>query len=249
MNKDNLYNIEEKYEAPVSVEDLPVVDYESEYVIDEAFDDNICTMIADDDNDNEAWHGGYESIKKRDKSPILLLFGILSNPVDGWKQLKRAKLSVEKIAASLFYPALALAAVSEFTDLFYNSDRNFTDLISPAILTFMTFFFSYFTIMIVSDILLPSSCKGILKTDFGKECIMINISTLAMFYFLYRLIPFAGPVIGFLPLWTAYIGYKGAKILRVPDNKETYVCCVILILLLCSLLLWDFIFDYFLKFI
>lgn len=247
-NNDNLYNLEDEKEEMLSGQPDTYVLNEEEYVLEDDPDIE-ASIYEEDENDNEAWQG--ESAQKQEKRKSLLstFFRILSNPTDGWKSLKRSKFGEDKVARCLFYPVLALASVSELTELFYNADGSDSSLVATIIITFITFFFSYFTVLIGGGLMLPKVCGDMLRSNFGKEYVMINITTLAMFYLLYRLFPLAGPIIGFLPLLTVYIAYKGIKLLRIPYEKETYTGCVIVGLLIGSPLLWNWIFTDLLKFI
>ncbi len=210
-------------------------------------EDNIYNLEDEDENEIEI---GVDTPEKIGESSLFTsIFKILSNPVDGWKNLKRSKFSVEKVAVRIFYPILAIAALSEFMELFYNTDVNFADIIAISIITFITFFFSYFTVLLAGSFLLPEVCRKVLHSNFGKEYVMINITTLALFYFLYKVFPLAGPLIAFLPLLTVYIAYKGIKLFRIPYEKETLSCCIIVGLLIGAPLGWNWIFSDILKII
>lgn len=214
--------------------------------------ENIYNIEEEDDNLNYAQSEPQDipdDVQAEKSSAISILLKILGNPVNGWKELKRGKFKTDKIAANLFYPMLAMSALSEFTGLFYSHEDGFADIIPTALLTFITFFFGYFTILIFGGILLPKCCNKIFQTDFGKEYAMINITTLAMFYILYRVFPPAGPIIVFLPLWTVYIAYKGIKLFRIPFEKETLSGCIIIGLIIGCPLLWNWIFSDILKFV
>jgi hypothetical protein len=50
---------------------------------------------------------------------------------------------------------------------------------------------------------------------------MVATSTLLLFRILLNLLPMLGPVLVFLPIWTIYLVVRGARILRVPKDRET----------------------------
>ncbi len=244
----NLYSIEEednKYER--NIEDCKVSDKTDEYVLeDENNDLDPCEYVISDKNGNieeneaESWSGMTAESKI---PPFLLVLKTLTNPVSGWKELKRCKYSVDSFAATSFYPLLALASVSEYTALFYDVESSITSLLVPAIVTFITFFFGYFSVLLLGDFMLPKEARKTMHSYYGKEYIMLNISTLSLFYIIFRLFPPGGPIIGFLPLWTIYIACKGVKLFRVPADKETQTCGMLSFLIIGCPLLWNWLFN------
>lgn len=215
--KDNVYSVEEENDGYVyNIEEEDISANTEEYVLEEEPDRKdssaeeyvIDDEVPDDDievkteEESEAWRG--DTCESR-PSAFGLLLKVLSNPVDGWKAVKRSKYSVDSFAAGCFYPLLGLAAVSEFTALFYESDSTLSSLLVPAVITFITFFFGYFSVLLFGEFLLPREARKTLHTYYGKEYVMINMSTLAVFYILFRLFPIVGPILAFLPLWTIYI--------------------------------------------
>lgn len=234
---DNLYNLEEENTSIYSLDDESDLetqknshsvassddteDYKGVSVgeLDEELEDEI-------ENEAEAWRG--EAPEETEKSQethakgvILSMLSILSNPVEGWKNFKRGKFKEEKVASTCFYPLAALASVSEFAAYFYNSELSLNELLVPAIVIFISFFFGYFTVILTAGLLMPKAGGKAISKNFGKTFVMINMSTLALFYILYELMPMLGPVLAFLPLWTIYIIFKGIKFLRIPKEKET----------------------------
>lgn len=187
-----------------------------------------------------AWKGQHTDTKT---SGFGLMIHILSNPADGWKALKRAKLGVESIASSCFYPLIALASVSEYSALFYDPDSTVTSLLEPAIITLITFFFGYFSVLILGNLLLPKESHITLHNYYGKEFVMINISTLTLFYIIFRIFPPAAPIWAFLPFWTIYLIYKGVKLFRVPKDKESKTFVILSILIIGSPIFWNWIFT------
>ena len=102
-----------------------------EYVIDDEMPDD--DIEVETEEESEAWRG--DTCESR-HSAFGLLLKVLSNPVDGWKAVKRSKYSVDSFAAGCFYPLLGLAAVSEFTAFRASETRAFRTFLflSPATL-------------------------------------------------------------------------------------------------------------------
>lgn len=195
-------------------------------------------IAEEDDDDPLAWKG-----ERKESKPtgFGLMFKIMSNPMEGWKQLKRSKFSVEKLSATLFYPLIVLAGLSNLTALFYDTGNETGEIITSVIFTCITFFFGYFTAILAGGVLLCKEAKEVLRTPFGKEFIMMGVSTLALFYILFRLVPMAAPIIAFFPIWTVYAMSKGIRMLKVPKEKEAKNIAFLAILVIGSPILWDWI--------
>lgn len=224
MNNDNLYSIEENEENNLT------------YNLEE---DN----ETEDADEREAWKGD-SAVTSRGRGSFAGLFiRVLSNPVDGWKALKRSRHSVEKFSMRCFYPLVLLASLSEFATLFYDPDVKPEDLIIPAIITFIVFVFGYFTALICSGLILPKETRQTFHTSFGKEYLMLNIATLALFYSLFNFFPIAGPILVFLPLWTIYIACKGVKLFRIPEEKNACSCVLISFAIIGCPVFWNWVFN------
>lgn len=153
-------------------------------------------------------------------------------PVEGWKALKRARLKPERFAERCFYPLIALAALSEGSSLFYEANISFADWAKNGLSTFITFFFGYFSILMVGGSVLPKKSREFIHKDIGKEFVMLTLSTMALFWSVIQIIPMLEPVLVFLPLWTIYLIFKGVRVLRIPpevQNSTTGWLCLLII--------------------
>lgn len=191
---------------------------------------------------------GDEDGNRKDEygTSIYILLKIMTNPVEGWKELKRSKFSVNNIAVTCFYPLIIFASLSVFAKYIYSSFTPVSETIIEAITTFIALFLSYFTVILVAPLFLTTGTKNIFSTIIGKQYIMINISTLALFDILYNFLPMLDPILVFLPLWTIYLICKGTKILRTPVGTATRISVVASILIITTPFLWDWLFSEFL---
>lgn len=208
---------------------------------DDKFNGQNIDQVEDEEEENEAWHG---DLKKGAPSPFGLMFKIMSNPIEGWKSLKRSNFPVEKISVSLFYPLIIAAGLSNLSSLFYDAGTEAGEMVISILFTSITFFFGYYTAIMAGGMLLCKETKEVLRTDFGKEFIMYSVSTTALFYILFRLLPMAAPIIAFFPIWTVYIMDKGMKFLKVPKDKNSQTLVLLSILVIGSLLLWDWLLSF-----
>lgn len=245
--EENLYSLEDNNETPLyNIEEEESTIYsemsisgQPEYSLEEATAE--AELQEEAEEDSEAWRGEVE--EQANRSPFISLLRIMATPMDGWKAFKRSKISEDKVASGCFYPLLAIASVSQFTALFYEGDVTLPRLIVPAIRIFITFFFGYFSVMLLGGFLLPKEGSGVLKTNFGKGFVMLCMSSLALFFILYRLIPMLGPVLAFMPIWTIYVVCKGVRLFRVPQEKYSQVCGMLSLLVVGCPILLNWIFD------
>lgn len=183
-----------------------------------------------------------DEVEDNKGSVFALLFKILATPVEGWKELKRRKYSLEEVASGCFYPFIAFASLSEFADKLYTT-IGISECLMQAVYTFISFFFGYFTIMLLGGIVLPSLSKECLKKNIGKEFVMMNLSSLALFYIANKLLPMIDAALFFLPIWTVYLIYKGVRILRVPMAVESRTKVILVFLIIGTPIIWQWLLD------
>lgn len=196
----------------------------------------------DEEEEEEDDEKDEDETYKRNKFP--LLFKIMSTPVEGWKELKRRHYPVEEIASGLFYPMVALASISEFAGMVYTT-IGVGECLMRALTAFISFFFGYFTVLLLCGAILPKMSKTVMKTAIGKEFVMVNMSTLALFFMTINLFPMIDAVLVFLPIWTIYLIYKGIRILRIPEGVETRTKILLTFLIIGAPLLWSWLMGIF----
>lgn len=228
-----LYSLDEQDSEDKIYDDVP----DDDSVTDE--DDD-----AEDEDDTEEVTSGAEDAKAAaSPSPLGVLFRTMLTPVEGWKKLKRSRFKTDEVAGRCFYPLVALAAVSEVSKIFYEANVTFSDWAIDGMTTFITFFFGYFTVLLVGGIILPSQSRDFLKKEIGKQFVMVSMSTLAIFWTLIQVLPAFEPVLVFLPLWTIYLIYKGIRVLRIPNEVENSTTGLMCMLVIGAPVLWNWLFS------
>lgn len=194
-------------------------------------DDNLYILEEEDDDTTPVNYAAYsdeerelslkaEEKKEKGKSAAGLLFKIMFNPVEGWKSLRRSGKSVEAFQSGIFYPVLALLALSAFADYFYSVNVTLQQVITQAVVAFVAYFFGYFCVMIILSWLLPAEMKKRLEGQFGGLYISVGMTTLALFSIFIELLPMLWPILIFLPIWTLYLMYKGVRFFKFAQNQE-----------------------------
>lgn len=184
---------------------------------DQDIDDSPYNYAVETDEEETASQG--EIGKKKQTSPLRLLLDVMFNPVEGWKKVRRGKIDVQILQSSCFYPLLALLALSNFSEYFYSVDVTLSGIITKAVVSFVSFFFGYFSIIMILKTFLPKNISEYFNERFGQDFIVLSLSTMAIFSIVINLLPMLWPVLIFLPLWTIYIMYKGSKYFKMNENQ------------------------------
>lgn len=239
-NDKPLYELDDAplYAIPDEIESLDTSAHDSdEDAEEEDYEDE-----EEDEEDEEAEENNEPDAKKvKRPSPIGIMFKTMLGPMEGWKELKRARLSTDEFASRCYYPMIALAAISEGAMIFYEANITIGDWAKTALSTFITFFFGYFTVLFLGSFVLPKKSRDVLKKDVGKQFVMLAMSTLALFWSAICLFPMLEPVLVFLPLWTIYIVFKGVRRLRVPQEVQSSTTGLLCMLIIGVPVLWNWI--------
>lgn len=170
-------------------------------------------------------HERQEEVEEKEQNnkkstPFGNLLKIMFNPVQGWKSLRRSQIGVESLQSGCFYPLLALLALSNFAEFFYSVNVSLQQVITQAVIAFVAFFFGYFCVQMVLSWILSKDIFKIFEEKFGKEYLLIAMSTLAMFSIVTNILPMLWPILIFLPIWTLYLMFKGVRFFKFPTKDE-----------------------------
>lgn len=168
--------------------------------------------------------------RPEEASPGRLLLKVMLSPVEGWKEIRRSRLKPEEVQKSCFYPLTAIMSASKFAELIYTPRIGLPDVVVNAMVSFVSFFFGYFCIVLFLRWLMPKESAASLDTPFGRVFILYSLSTLCLFYSVMELLPMLWAVLIFLPLWTVYIMCRGTRFFRFPEEKQirsTSILCLL----------------------
>lgn len=172
------------------------------------------------------------SLSSANPSALKLLFGMMINPIQGWKKIRRLALTPENTAINCLYPIIALASASCFLECLYNNAVTVSMAMITAVKIFAVLFFGNFLALAIVRILMPENQKKIADSEFGKKYFMYLLSTLGIFWILFSALPMLEPIIAFTPLWTIYLATRGARFFRFPEERThllTTLMCIITI--------------------
>lgn len=222
-------------------DDAPLYEVDDDMDDDLEGDETVETYLEEATEDSSFQSGPNKNSKNKRKhaTPLRVMFSTMLTPVEGWKKLKRSRFTTEQFASGCFYPMIALATVTEICKVFYEPNHTLGEWVLDGLLTFLAFFFGYFTVLLLGGIVLPVKSRDLLKTEIGRQFVMLNLSTLAIFWSVINLIPMLDPVLVFLPIWTIYLIYKGVRVLRVSKEVENSTTGFLCLLILGAPLLWN----------
>lgn len=188
----------------------------------------LCTPMSDTnvESGNATEPSGNEPQENGSPRPLLLLMRVIATPLEGWKALKRAHVPPERMASSCFYPLLALTAASCFANFIYDPYAELTGTLTEAVVEFVKFFLGYFAVLWACK-MLPEEIRYRMEMPFGRNFVMVAMSSLVIWSVLLQWLPMAAPVLSFLPLYTVYMIFKGVKFLRIPENRLTLTASVL----------------------
>ena len=212
---------------------------EDENIASDNSDDNIYSGVSDDyeDRDNSATNfaqcseeeiakatsGESEDVKpsgKGDVSVFGLLLKTMFNPIEGWKSIRRHKITPEEAQKECFYPLLAFYSISKFAILAYSAKADLSEVVVDAVTAFVSFFFGYFLIVMFLRRVLPKGVAEVFDTNFGKTLVVISLSSLCLFFILTELLPMLWAILIFLPLWTVYMICRAMRFFKIPEDRH-----------------------------
>lgn len=238
---DSFYDIENQNNIPPdSMEEEPLYRLEDD---NESDDEEDALYYYDEDDGEGDDEDNEEEEKEEEYKPWAfgILIKTLLTPVEGWKALKRAKFSTEHFANACFVPTVVVATLSEIIKVFYEANLTFTEILIDSLCTFLVFFFGYFTVIFVGGLVLPKKSRSFMQKEIGKQFVMLNLSTLALFWAAIQIVPMLDPVLVFLPIWTIYLIYKGVRVIRVPSNVENSTTGILCLLIIGLPIFWNWV--------
>lgn len=239
--EDNLneYNLEEEDQTPEPKADRKVQEDDSNQDEDE-YPEVEYILPEDDPEEKRKNEGNYDSFSEI----FLLLFHIMTNPVSGWKELRRSKLQAGTLVVKMLLPLCIIAGLSDFLMMLYDSNQIFADTAINCVFTIFTYFLSYYIAIVLCLVFLPKASKKFPTSRYGEMLACISVSTLALFHIAEEVLPIFDMILVFLPLWTIYLIFKGMGFVKMSESKSTYTLGVVCVALICSPLLVSWAFSF-----
>lgn len=167
------------------------------------------------------------------------LFQLILSPRNGWEDIEKAtggegsRLTPTRLAAEGYYPLIAIAAASVYTQALFKHHVVFLSLFMDMIITFVVYFISYFFSIFVLSVAL----EPMLKDEYDeRRCQIFSLFTLGMLAvisIIVNCLPITPLVLFFLPCYVALVQWKGCEYMHIrPDRIGHFMMLAILGVLL-----------------
>lgn len=150
------------------------------------------------------------------------IFFLIVSPTLGWKEIKKFKVPKEILLGKVYYPMMAILAITAFISYFYEGQLTLIDFLQKIISQVGIYFFGY----MISSYILCSVLPSISNTKDGANKIhvfVIYIYTILMIISIVRnCIPSAAMVsiLEFIPLYIVFVIWKGTKYFNAEEQDS-----------------------------
>lgn len=146
------------------------------------------------------------------------LFQLILSPGNGWEDIGTTDDSPREIAASGFYPLIALTALSVFMQGVYHHVE-FLVLFMRMIVTFLVYFVSYFFGVFVLSLFAEPTLEGRYDDRRAHTYVLYTLGLLALISLIINVLPVTSAMLFFLPFYVALIQWKGTAYMHVKHEK------------------------------
>lgn len=158
-----------------------------------------------------------------------LMPSIMCTPASGWAKVRHSGPSPDIATIRFLLPLCLLSGAACFLSLLYphDADTGFAVMLVEAVVELCSFFLGYYVAQVVAKLLMPKDDRHIVSTDYGKLLIMAGVATIALFHILFVAFPMIDFILGFLPIWTLFIQFKGMELIKFKSDKRLLSMAVI----------------------
>lgn len=152
---------------------------------------------------------------------------LILSPAHGWEDLLQRARTPEEIRSRGFYPLTAITSLSVIAGKLYGGSMTSWAMVPvEALIEFMTFFVGYFVGVFVMSVVMPSlstSGKGPGENRI-HVFVLYCMGLLELIALIQNLVPMSLAIILFLPLYVAFVIWKGGAFLGLnPQHTGLYM--------------------------
>lgn len=151
---------------------------------------------------------------------LKLITLLIISPNEGWKDINKFTIPNKLLLAKLFYPSLALLAMSVFVPFIFGYiSMNLHDVVISAMLNFIKYFISLFIIFYIISGIYIDKFKQKNESNKLNNFIALILTILVFFNILRNLMP-GFPFFEIFPFYVIFVIYKGLFYLEIQRNEE-----------------------------
>ena len=160
---------------------------------------------------------------------------VIISPKVGWQIIDDSSNSTQRVLSSLFFPVLAILAVSCFVPMIYDStSHTLSSSLMNAIVSFSKFMITYFLCSYLLSGFYPQFNRSQVSQSKLNNYIIYNLTFLIILSVLMNLLNAEFSPLYFLFLYMPYMAYKGVDFLCIKSGRN-FKFVVIASLLMLSL--------------
>lgn len=158
---------------------------------------------------------------------------VIVSPRDGWEAVNISDTRTEDLISSVFYPLLAVLAISEFGPMMYDSTLTLSHTLVNAIASFAAFFFTFFITTQVMALAFPELVRTKAATDRLTDFVIYNMILILLVETISNLLP-----LDFMPLtilgllYLPWVIFRGMTYLNLKGTQAIWSTILATILLI-----------------
>ena len=163
---------------------------------------------------------------------ILLM---IVSPGIGWERINKLSIPTRIMLGNVFYPTLAVVALSVFVRLFYDDDLTLTRTLINAIIVFTSYFFAFHISSGVMNFFLPGENQE--AKDRMDNLLLFGLEFLALLNVINNLLPSSFAILDLLNLYVGFIIYTGLNYINYEGKAWVFVVGTSAMLLLIPIII------------
>ena len=163
---------------------------------------------------------------------ILLM---IVSPGIGWERINKLSIPTRIMLGNVFYPTLAVVALSVFVRLFYDDDLTLTRTLINAIIAFTSYFFAFHISSGVMNFFLPGENQE--AKDRMDNLLLFGLEFLALLNVINNLLPSSFAILDLLNLYVGFDIYTGLNYINYEGKAWVFVVGTSAMLLLIPIII------------
>lgn len=160
------------------------------------------------------------------------IFLLIVNPSNGWAEIKRFNVPSQLMLSKVFYPLLAIVALTAFIPFFYGHSEGLSYFIQISIISFVKYFFGYLVASYLLGVIFPKISADKEKGNKLHIFLIYNYCILVILGILGNILPVALTFLDIFPLYIIFVVWKGMEYLDIDENPAKFVVITSAVILL-----------------